>query len=1308
MNPFRKGISYPKRSFFCKEIVMKLKLRNFLFSFTLVLNTLIICAQQEIKIDLKWNAAPEKLAFPQGEILCPNLENSFIGGHEFLYIQEFKRGNRNVQWDFSLATYQTTEISQLDKDFIAQFSIPVYNQLTYKVSNISKEGIPVAVLSLVPYIRINDEVKRIVAVNFNLQTNTLIKNKSYAFAANSVLQEGSGDWYKISVDADGIYKIDYIFLKSIGIDVDHIHPDDINIYGNGFGRLPEQNSISRPDDLLKNDILVVGGEDGVFNTNDYILFYGKGPNKWELVGDRFERNLNVYNTTSIYFINVNPSGSPARIQNAILSNQPANQIVTSYNSYAIHEKEFINIFRTGKRWYGEEFDVNLTQNFSLNIPQLNPNEPAVLRGFMACKIGSTGGTTNFKVSYNNTNLATIGMPLANKSSITRGGFTTTPGQFNPTSSTFSVKVTFNRVTPSDVGYLDFLEVNARSYMKYYDGVEFRDLNSVGVGNVAEMQLTDFPSNGVIWETTNPTQPKLVTGTDNGGIYSFKVDADSLRSFVAFKSKFGTPKFVKRVSHQNLHGLEQADYLIVTHPRFLSQANRLADLHRSNGLKVHVVTSEEVYNEFSSGMQDPTAIKFFAKMFYDRAGGNITDQPKYFLLFGDGTFDPLDRVPNNNNMIVMYETDDSENYTGSIVSDDYFGFLDDGEGFSPVDVLDIAVGRLIATTEKDAVNFVNKIELYMKNGSNAFSSNKLCGEDGVISTHGNWRLNYAVIADDEENGYFLNPDMEPITNYVETNHPEMNVKKIYLDAYQQITTAGGERYPEVNNQIQKSFEAGKIVICYNGHGGATGAASERVMTIGEMRSLTNIDKLTLFVSATCEFARVDDNERVSIGEWMILNEVGGAIAMMTTTRAVYFSTNTATSSNLFKNVFMRDANNEPLTFGEIILKTKNAVTGGSNNKRCFMLLGDPALKIALPYSKVVLDSVNGNDVGLTIDTLSALGGAKMKGHIEDQYGNILTNFNGFVQPTIYDKPAQKKTLGQNVESPVIDFYTQENVLFSGKSTVKDGYFNFEFIVPKDIDFNYGKGKASFYAWSTDNRNGGGYSKSLYVGGIDTNGVNDSQGPQIDLYLNSPDFVNGGITDETPVLIAKIFDESGINTVGNGIGHDLTLIIDNKASQAKVLNEFYTTDLDTYKSGQLRYQLEKLAPGRHTLSLKAWDINNNSNEKVLEFIVQEKTEIAMDHVLNYPNPFTTHTEFMFEHNQTCSVLDTKIEIYTVSGRLVKTINQAVETRGYRVAGIPWDGRDEYGDQLARGVYIYRISIKNPDGESTQEMQKLYLLK
>ncbi|MEO9257585.1 MAG: type IX secretion system sortase PorU, partial [Crocinitomicaceae bacterium] len=466
------------------------------------------------------------------------------------------------------------------------------------------------------------------------------------------------------------------------------------------------------------------------------------------------------------------------------------------------------------------------------------------------------------------------------------------------------------------------------------------------------------------------------------------------------------------------------------------------------------------------------------------------------------------------------------------------------------------------------------------------------------------------------------------------------------------------------------------------------------------------KLPLFISATCEFTRYDDPSRVSAGEEMYLSNQGGAISLMTTTRPVSISGNSIIGDTLYNYLFERETSGKPYTMGEILRLTKNNSPSG-NDKRIFTLIGDPALRLLLQPLRIVIDSVNGISPNTISDTLKSLSKVTMKAHVEDTLGNIINGFNGIAYPSVFDKPKLFKTLGQDPDSPILSFQMQKNYLYKGKSTVTNGHFEFSFVVPKDIDYNYGVGKISTYANSTS-IDAAGVEKRVVIGGVDPNGIVDDIGPQTQLFMNDETFVNQGLTDENPIFIAKLYDENGINTVGNGIGHDITAILDANSATPIVLNQYYQANLDTYKSGKVRYPMYGLATGKHTITLKVWDVNNNSSDAVIEFTVVKNQAVAIDHVLNYPNPFTTHTEFFFEHNQVDVSLEVQIQIMTITGKLIRTINQYVRTVGYRSEGIAWDGRDDYGDQLAKGVYVYKLSVKAPDGSTANKIEKLVLLK
>jgi len=1283
---------------------MKKSNTNMKFSILLFLCcsiTLNYVFSQEIALKLNW----EQKSFTSEDgktVFFSQIQDCGLdNGLPFFYFKEavkFKNATiKIINQEFEVAP-------TIDKKHLESINYKLQDEIEieYKVTSAGDENY--FVVHTIPYKRVNNSVYRLKSIDFQINKNdTPLPNKD--FVANSVLRDGSGSWYKISVQRDGIYKIDKSFLDACGINTNGLNPNHINIYGNGDGILPELNSLPRPDDLIKNAITIIGDQDGSFDANDYILFHAWGPHKWFANGTaEFENKRNIYSDFSYYFININPNESPNRIQNAIVNDNITDTLFQNYDFRDIYENDLKNLVGGGQRWYGELFDIELERTFNFSIPNIS-NAPVRFKTAIASNTTSSSGSSQ-RYSVNGQVLLQDVMPGTGGTDYARS--TKSFSLVNPPS-TIPLKISITRNNPSVLTYLDRILLNTKRDLVFY-GTQFgfRNLVPTQSNKTAEYSISNFPTSGFVWDLSDRQQPKRIQGQLNGTNFNFKTSLE-YKEFVASNgTSFFTPERVGPVANQNLHGLPQADYLIVTHSDFIAQANRLADLHRNEGLTVHVVKTEDIFNEFSSGAPDAGAIRMFAKMFYDRSALNPSSRPKYLLLFGDGTYDPKNRVSNNNNMVLTYQVENSENHISALVTDDFFGMLDDNESISSTDMLDIGIGRILASNITQAKQQVDKIEHYLKNGSNLFANQgaSCCLGDNSANTYGDWRLKYVQIADDEEAGYFIKFDTEPQYNFVKKNHREMNCDKLYMDAFPQQTSAGGQRYPDVFNAISDRVQRGALVVNYVGHGGEVGLAEERVVTIPQIQSWTNINALHLFVSATCEFTKYDDPSRVSAGEWASLNPNGAAIALMTTTRSVYFGVNSNTGLAFYRNVFQRESNGTPRTFGEIVRRTKNE-SGNSDNKRSFTLIGDPALKIALPRLKIVTDSINGKNPLVIKDTLKALSKVTIKGHLEDFNNQILTNYNGTLVPSIFDKIKIQKTLGQDAGSPVLDYELQRNIVYKGKASINAGYFEFSFVVPKDIALNYGDGKISYYAFN-DINDAFGYDTSFIIGGINPNGIIDNEGPTLEAFMNDEKFINGSITDNSPVLLLKAFDENGINTIGNGIGHDILAILDGDVSKPINLNDFYIAELDNFQKGEIRYQLNNLSKGNHTLEVKVWDVNNNSSTAKIDFVVQEKEEPKLDHVFNYPNPFTTKTSFMFEHNQACNSLEVQIQIFTVSGRLVKTINKIVPTIGFRSEGIEWDGKDEYQDQLAKGVYIYRLKIKNSEGLSTDKTEKLVILR
>ena len=1251
-------------------------------------------SQDDQQVTINW-LTPKKYVIENDQLIVPTIENqAWDNGKPTFYYQA---KTKLKQATIDLIQVETQVAPNEDVVYLNKQHYLVSNELQVESKLTSDGKLNYVVVSMFPYILKSGVYHRVTKFSIHqtpISEINLTATKS--FKNSSVLKDGSGIWYKIAVPKDGIYKIDKTFLESCGILTAGLNPNTINIFGNGEGILPESNAVFRSDDLVKNAIFVSGDTDGSFDANDFILFYGWGPDRMVLNNQQFINQKNIYSDQSYYFININQNDTPLRItsENSLLT--PATSSVQSFSHFESYEKDLVNLVGGGQRWYGELFDVDLSQTFNFSVPNIETSAPVKLR--VSYATNSKSGTSNTISTFvNGTQLSSTNVPTVANDYF----FTEISTQFNSTNSIVPLTINFTRSNPSNLIYLDRIFLNARRQLKAVGNqFNFRDIPSVGLGAISEFTVSNLNATGFVWDVTNRQQPKNITGTFNASNFVFRVATDTLREFVASNgSVFYSPEKIGNVAYQNLHGLEQADYLIVTHKDFISQAERLANLHRAKGLSVHVATTEQIFNEFSSGMQDPTAIRFFAKMFYDRGVSAIETRPKYMLLFGDGTYDPKNRVTNNNNYILTYQYLAAENHLDALVSDDYYALLDNNESISGADLLDVGIGRLLVSDLTMAQQQVDKIEHYLNNGSSIYAAQS-------VSTFGDWRNKYTLLADDEQGGYFVENDCEDQYQYTTLNHPEMNCTKLYSDAFKQIITAGGERYPDVNEQFSRQVENGNLVLNYVGHGGEVGFAEEQILINSEITSWKNINKLNLFVSATCEFTKFDDPKRLSAGELVSMNPIGGAIAMMTTTRPIYISVNSIIGEKFFNNVFERDAQNKPRRFGDIIRTVKNS-SGSTQNKRCFMLIGDPALRIALPEMKVLIDSINGFSPTIYEDTINALSKMRVKGHIEAFTGGVLTSFNGELSPTIYDKEKVKKTLGQNSDSPIIEFKTQDAIIYKGKVSVVNGYFDFSFIVPKDIDYDFGKGKLSLYAtnFSID---AAGQDKRFTIGGIDPVGISDDKGPDIELYMNDYTFVNEGLTDANPLLIAKLFDENGINTVGNGIGHDITVILDGNTAQQKVLNQYYSANLDSYQAGEVRYNFNDLAAGKHTLTFKAWDVNNNSSSATLDFTVKAAEQVALSHVLNYPNPFTTNTSFYFEHNQVAEELDVMIQLFTVSGKLVKTIQSVVKTTGFRSEGIAWDGLDDFGDQLAKGVYIYALKIRTSSGETAEKIEKLVLLK
>jgi hypothetical protein len=1091
----------------------------------------------------------------------------------------------------------------------------------------------------------------------------------------------SGEWYKIHITRDGIYQITYAELRNLGLS----NPADVRIYGSEGAMLPETVDARFSDDLKEVPILMVTKNNGVFTDGDYILFYGQGPVVWKYNHDQqaFEHELHLWDNQSCYFITSQPGGK--RIRKEESSSLPANYQVTSFDEHLFHEQELNNVINSGRFWYGEYFRSPLNHYFSFSVPDIDLNQPVSVNiDFLA----RSSSRSYLEVRHNNQQITNQALPVYGQEYAVASSFT---ASLQPASGQVSIELILNQNGNSLAeGWLNFLRLHVRRKLNLSQPpLFFRDIRSVEENRVSEFSITGSNSNTVVWDVTDMHDIREMNTSLSGNTLSFVTATGHLREFVAFNLTDGLmkPSFSgqNHIENQNLHAID-ADMVIVSHPDFISASEELANLHRENdGLSVHVATTEQVYHEFSSGKQDPAAIRNFMKTVYEKSG-----KLKYLLLMGDGSFDNKSnqikngRATSNTNYVVTYQSVESAHTIRSYVSDDYFGILGDGEDILGGS-LKIGIGRLPVQTSEEAQDAVNKIRKYMEH---------------EISS--DWPNIMGLLADDDDGNIHMSQS-DSIAVYVTDYEPQYTIEKLYFDAFQQIPTADGHRYPEVTERLESLLNKSCFLINYIGHGNATGLSEERVV------NSTSIDQwknkiYPLFVVATCEFGRYDD-QRTTAGEKLILNPNGGGIALLTSTRLVYSSQNFQFNKSFFRALFSEPFDENPYRLGDLIRLSKNA-SGTSINKLCFTLLGDPALKLPVPSNNIRTVSINGKAVDEPLDTLKANNKITIKAEVINKNGQRLDSFNGIVHISLFDKPREKYTLNNDGNTQPMKFETQTSLLYKGKATVRYGEFEASFIIPRDINYQFGHGKISYFAYSESDIASGAFNQITIGGSGDP--IDDTSGPEIRLFMNDTLFRNGGITDQNPVLIALLKDESGINTSGEGIGHDITAVLSHDPSKIYTLNPYYEAELDDYRKGMVVYHFSDLPVGEYELIFNAWDVVNNASQASIRFRVTRSGVLHISNLYNYPNPFSDFTYIYFEHNFPEEAVEVEMQVFDINGKRLSTTKQSLFSEGYTSGQLRWNGYDANGNRMNSGIYPYRIILRTKTGQEVLKSSKIVLIR
>lgn len=1102
--------------------------------------------------------------------------------------------------------------------------------------------------------------------------------------AQSVLATGS--WYKVAVEKNGVYKITAKAFKKMGFDPSKTDPRKIRIYGTHGGMLPQANQTARPDDLTESAIFVSGEADGKFNSEDYILFYGQDADAYFFNQSKgiiaYEKNL--YADKNFYFITVSETiGKRIPVDTDIVGALP---VVTSFENFTYHEQDSYNELQSGREWFGERFDVTTELVLEVDVRDVIPGSTLKLASGVMAKAFS--GSSSFQVALNDQPVLTQNIPSIPNDRYEVKGRTrndtlnlsaeviSAPGR-----SSQKIKYSYLKAASGQsIGFLNFFLLQARQKLAFSHGqVIFRSSESLE-NPASRFEIDRSESSVRVWDITNPHEPLIKPASFITEKTSFSSITSVLKEFIAFKTDVPAPELIGRVNNQDLHGLSTPQLVLITHPDFKPEAERLAAYRNSQNITAVVVTTQEIYHEFSGGRQDITAIRDFIKLLYDKSPSVL----KSVLLVGKASYDYKNRVTDNINLVPTYESRNSLHPVDTYSSDDYFGFLEDHEGYwseSPANnhTMDVAVGRLPVKSIQEASDVVDKIIRY----------------ESAPDLQGYWQKQIVFVADDGDNNQHQS-DADYLAESINNDHSEFDVSKVYLDQFPQISRPSGEVSPETNEAILKSIYRGALVINYTGHGGERLLAQEKIFDDLMIEALRN-DRLPVWITATCEFGRADDPHTISGAELNLLRKTGGAIALVTTARPVEASKNFILNQAFYNAFFERD-NNSPLTLGEIFRRTKNNSLSGVSNRN-FSLIGDPELQLALPSRTIKINAIHTTSGSTTLKSLSTV---VVQGEVQDADG-IDLGFNGTVEAVLFDKEVSFQTLGD--ENAPFHYDQWHNRIFRGQATIKDGIFEFRFVVPKNIAYQVASGKLSLFARdSARDLSASGYSKSFDIGLSEPNPERDDTPPVIGLFVGDTTFISGGIANPNTALVARLSDKHGINISGYGIGNSLTAILD---GESFILNDFYIADVNDYTRGTITFPLENLTPGKHVLTLKAWDTHNNPAQATIEFLVTETENLVIQTFGNYPNPFQTSTRLSFTHNRSGDDLEGSLVLYDMTGRILNNYQFSIPSSSYQVDLLELIPGVNFAKNQLGGLYFARLSIRSlTNGSKNEQVTKLIL--
>lgn len=1106
----------------------------------------------------------------------------------------------------------------------------------------------------------------------------LLCNSLLVSAQRATLSQGQ--WGVFQVEDYGVYALtgnDLVVngLMSVGDSVKYLH-----LYHDPRGVLNEQNTgvISGPTEVAWHTT----DQNGLLESSDEFYFYAGPADLFKWNGDSsMIYKSNPYTTKSYVIAGYSTVHAGLNMGTAGPLGGTPGAWVDTHLEGAVLDSNKTNLIGTGRKWFGDAFNFTKVFNYSFDVSTAQ-GMPFVFRAAAAARGSST---TEIQVSSS-------GMVASKEFNAVSGAgsgayaFGTTlfgGGLAQSSANQITLTVTYDKSSdPNAIMWLDNLWVAAWSPNKYKPHIQIQNFNQPSVDTVG-MRVSFAPLDARVWDISNPLNPVEQTASNVAGTLTWNVLNGGKETFVVWDpDNVKTPAFKETFEGYAFLEETAVDYVIVTHEDYRNAANKLAAYHNSRGLRTVVVSTQEVYNVFSSGRQDITAIKNLLR-YYKNANAAA---PQYLLLLGDGSYDYKNILGDDQNKVPTFESSSSYSLFSSFITDDYFGYLDVGEGtgwYSSLHNIDVGVGRIPAHDSATANAVVDKLLAYQSN-SDRF---------------GTWKRRVVLVADDADEGWEMKfiERQDALAKDLDSTMKPLEIKKLYADSYTQETKPGSQRYPEVRTALYRAVEEGSLLVSYVGHGGEVGWATERVLQLEDVNNWGNRHIAPVFTTITCEFARFDDPSRTSAGEQLFLQNNGGAIGLFSTTRSVFATSSTFEINNLLnKNMLF----NDNYTLGDALRDTKNQNNSGDKIK--FSLFGDPAMPLALPTCDVVLDSINGQEWSSFTDTINALSWIQVKGHVNDPTGMLVDS--GVVSLVLYDKARTESTKKNDGAGYVYNYKTRYNKLFSGKASVQNGHFTVVFRVPQDIDLMYGAPR--FTTYFTDSvQDGWNGSDDFQLGGLAQTVITDTTGPEIALFVDHWLFQPGDITGPDPLALARLHDESGINATGIGIGHNIELELDGTPIN---VNNYYESNLNDFTTGTVKYPYYNLSSGLHTLTIRAWDVLNQWGEDSVHFYVVGGDTLHLDELLLYPNPFHEKVNMLLTHNQRGQEGALHITISNTQGNTVFSKEYNVQPTGNTTTLGVWSPYDGNSSPASGFYFVKVVWVQKSTGKRTAIQEKLIFIR